>query len=315
VELKVVIGISAYNSERDLPKTVKPIKDLVDEVIVCDNGSKDATSKTAEALGCKVISLQGNSKDSRSPSLSLFEAALETKADVLITLLPGTTVEPADIENLASEIALEHSDIVVGTNQSIGLLDMEDSPIKAYSRNAFSKLSFSHTSKLKKARELGLEVSKMQVSSKYKGSSAPQQQRQLLASSPPPQKNRHKSGGSKIPSSILRAFLLKNVWFWRTVILVSGMVASALLLAYSVIFWYKIQTLGATMSVFPWLYYVYYTNTNGALIAFLSGLVPAIGGLIACGIVFFKWVFPEFQISLEVFRTRTRTNVPVQNIA
>ena len=304
VELKVVIGIPAYNSERDLVKTVKPLKDVVDEIFVCDNGSTDSTLKTAKALGCKTISLPRHSEDSVT-MLSLFEAALETKADVLITLAPGTVVSSSDIEKLATEIAMEHSDIVIGTNQAIGRLDFEDSPIRAYSRKAVSKMFFVRRAKLEDGRELGLEISKCEVSSRSKGASTTSQ------SSIPSQTTRPRA--LALPSSI-GSFLFKNIWFWRTLLLVSGMVVSSLLLAYSAIFYYKILVLGATTSVFPWFYYVYYTNTNAALIAFLSGIVPATGALIACLIVFFKWVLPEFQISLEVFRKR-RMKVPVQNAA
>jgi hypothetical protein len=48
-------------------------------------------------------------------TLALLEAALETKADVLITLCPGALVDMADIESLVAKIAVEHSDIPIGT--------------------------------------------------------------------------------------------------------------------------------------------------------------------------------------------------------
>ncbi len=63
--------------------------------------------------------------------------------------------------------------------------------------------------------------------------------------------------------------------------ILSGTIVYALFLTYSVIFYYKIQTLGARTSVFSPFYYAYYTNTNAALIAFVSGLVLATASLIA----------------------------------
>jgi glycosyltransferase involved in cell wall biosynthesis len=319
VELKVAVGVIAYNSAQNLAKDIAPLKGIVDDIIVCDNGSYDSTASEVKALGCKIVSLPSHTDDPTA-TLSLFRAALDAKADVLITLLPSTRVDPADIENLAAEIVQENASIVVGTNQSIGMLNMEDSPIKAYSRDAFSKLYFAHSARLAKAKELGLKISKAQVSSRFRGAGGSRPQPQLIDLAPQSKKMTNKGGEKSAraenTSKGLYNFLFGNIWFLRMVVLVSGMVASALLLAYSVIFWNEIRTLGATMAMFPWRYYIYYTNTNAAFMLFLSGLVPSIAGLAACGFVLFKWVLPEFQISLEVFRARAgKRKVPAQAIS
>ena len=233
--------------------------------------------------------------------LSLFETALETKADVLITLLPGTLAKSSDIESLAGEIAAENSDVVVGTNQFLSRMDIEDSPIKAYSRKAVSKLSFSHTANLGTARELGLEVSKCQVSSGPKVSAVSPK------SKPPQNSGKSVAVAVRTPTSMW-SFLFRNIWFWRTIMLVSGMVISCLLLAYSVIFWYTFQQFGSTTSEFPWLWRQAYTNAGAVNIVFATGLAAAIGTLIATEVVFFKWVFPEFRIKLEVFRMKSKAS-------
>src|SRR5579863_5666863 len=82
VELNVLVGILTYNSEKALEKTVKSIKETVDEIIVCDNASTDSTPEKAKELGCKTISLPSHVPDSKA-ILSLFEAAMTMKADVL----------------------------------------------------------------------------------------------------------------------------------------------------------------------------------------------------------------------------------------
>lgn len=219
---------------------------------------------------------------------------------MLITLLPGTLAKSSDIESLAGEIAAENSDVVVGTNQFLGRMDIDDSPIKAYSRKAVSKLSFSHTANLGTARELGLEVSKCQVSSGPKVTSVSQRK-------PPQNSGKSVAVGVRTPTSMW-SFLFRNIWFWRTVMLVSGMVISCLLLAYSVIFWYTFQQFGGTTSEFPWLWQRVYTNAGTVNIVFATGLAAAIGTLIATEVVFFKWVLPELRIKMEVFRMKSKAS-------
>jgi glycosyltransferase involved in cell wall biosynthesis len=300
VELRVVIGIPAYNSERDLPRTVKPLRGIVDEIIVCDNASTDSTSKVAKELGCRVVLLPRHSTNS-SALLWLFRAALESKADVLLTIAPGTWARSSDIENLATLIAQKRSDIVVGTNQSTGKVDMEESPIKAYSKDALSRIISSESPTLGAALNLGLRISKNPVSSaRSKGAGVMQQQAESQGTT-------RSVSVAVAPSKVrLTNFLFRNISFWRAILLACGIVVSGLLLTYSVIFYYKIQTLGATTSVFPWFYYVYYTNTNAALVAFLSGLVPALSGLVMCTVLLFRWVLPNLRYSIEPFRKTTK---------
>jgi glycosyltransferase involved in cell wall biosynthesis len=315
VELKVVIGIPAYNSERALGKTVTPLKGVVDEIIVCDNGSTDSTSNTAESLGCKVVTLTRRYDDS-SALLALFGAALETEADVLITLPPGSLVNTRDIETLATRIALQHADIVFGTNQGNAKSDAENSPIKAYSRKAFSKMFFSHSTKLGTGNGLGLEISNYPIKYGAKGSatsqsrsvSSPSQQGGMLETS----SSNRKSGLNKIfrvgGQPVSMGFLFKNIWFLRTLLIVSGIIVSGLLLAYSIIFWNTFQSLGNTTSYFPWSWGLLYTNPATVMNLFAIGLGASIGPLVLFVILFLKWVLPELQISFTLFKRRTKVS-------
>ena len=53
---KVVVVLPAYNAEATLAKTYAEIPfDLVDEVILCDDASKDATVDKAKELGINHI--------------------------------------------------------------------------------------------------------------------------------------------------------------------------------------------------------------------------------------------------------------------
>jgi len=49
---KVVVVLPAYNAELTLEKTYREIPmDIVDEIILCDDASKDNTSRIARSLG------------------------------------------------------------------------------------------------------------------------------------------------------------------------------------------------------------------------------------------------------------------------
>lgn len=61
---KVVVVIPAYNEEENILNTIENIKkiDLIDEIVVIDDGSSDKTSQIVESLNdIKLITLENNS--------------------------------------------------------------------------------------------------------------------------------------------------------------------------------------------------------------------------------------------------------------
>ena len=54
-KLPISCFIIALNEADRIEKTIKSVKDLVDEIIVIDSGSSDGTQKLAEDMGCKVF--------------------------------------------------------------------------------------------------------------------------------------------------------------------------------------------------------------------------------------------------------------------
>ncbi|MBL3200736.1 glycosyltransferase, partial [Klebsiella pneumoniae] len=47
--------IIAHNEADRIERCIRAVKDIVDEVVVVDSGSTDATVAKAEALGAKVV--------------------------------------------------------------------------------------------------------------------------------------------------------------------------------------------------------------------------------------------------------------------
>jgi glycosyltransferase involved in cell wall biosynthesis len=53
---KVIVVLPAYNAAKTLEKTFHEIpKDIVDEIILCDDNSSDNTIETAKKIGIKHI--------------------------------------------------------------------------------------------------------------------------------------------------------------------------------------------------------------------------------------------------------------------
>ena len=57
--LRVVACLPAFNEERYIASVLVRVRGLVDEVIVCNDGSVDLTGDIAEAMGAFVVRVDG----------------------------------------------------------------------------------------------------------------------------------------------------------------------------------------------------------------------------------------------------------------
>ena len=58
--MSIIVGIPAYNEEKNIAVIITRLKKITDKIIVCDDGSSDLTSKIAEELGAIVIKHEKN---------------------------------------------------------------------------------------------------------------------------------------------------------------------------------------------------------------------------------------------------------------
>ncbi|MBK8515041.1 MAG: glycosyltransferase family 2 protein [Saprospiraceae bacterium] len=113
---KVVVVLPAYNAALTLKKTYEEIPlDLVDEVILCDDASKDKTAELARNLGIKHIIIHENNKGYGGNQKSLYNKALDLGGDIVIMLHPDYQYTPLLIPSMVNIIGEELYPVVLGS--------------------------------------------------------------------------------------------------------------------------------------------------------------------------------------------------------
>ncbi len=96
----------AYNAEKTLEQTYLEIpKEVVDEIILTDDHSRDDTVKKAKALGIKEVIVHEKNKGYGGNQKTCYDRALELGADIVIMLHPDYQYTPKLIESIAYIIA------------------------------------------------------------------------------------------------------------------------------------------------------------------------------------------------------------------
>ena len=113
---KVVVVLPAYNAALTLRKTYQEIPfDLVDEVILCDDASKDETSELARSLGIEHVIVHENNRGYGANQKSLYRKALEVGADIVIMLHPDYQYTPKLIPSMVNIIGEGLYPVVLGS--------------------------------------------------------------------------------------------------------------------------------------------------------------------------------------------------------
>ena len=82
---KLVIVMPAYNAEKTLEKTYAEIPfDIVDEVILTDDFSKDNTAELAKQLGIKYVIIHEENKGYGANQKACYDRALEIEQILLL---------------------------------------------------------------------------------------------------------------------------------------------------------------------------------------------------------------------------------------
>lgn len=113
---KIIVVLPAYNASLTLEKTYNEIPmDLVDEVILCDDASKDNTIEVGKKLGIKHIISHEKNKGYGGNQKSLYNKSLELGADIVIMLHPDYQYTPKLIPSMVNIIGEDLYDCVLGS--------------------------------------------------------------------------------------------------------------------------------------------------------------------------------------------------------
>lgn len=113
---KLVIVLPAYNAELTLKKTYNEIPfDIVDEVILVDDCSKDNTVEVAKEIGVNHVIRHEKNLGYGGNQKSCYNKSLEIGADIIIMLHPDYQYTPKLIHSMAYLIANDVYPVVLGS--------------------------------------------------------------------------------------------------------------------------------------------------------------------------------------------------------
>ena len=112
---KIVVVMPAYNAERTLKRVYDEIpKDVVDDIVLTDDKSKDRTVDVAKTLNLKVF-VHDENRGYGGNQKTCYAEALKLGADVVVMLHPDYQYPPKLITAMAALITSGMFDVVSGS--------------------------------------------------------------------------------------------------------------------------------------------------------------------------------------------------------
>jgi glycosyltransferase involved in cell wall biosynthesis len=113
---KVVVVLPAYNAEKTLEQTYREIPfDLVDDVVLVDDASRDNTVGLARSLGIRHAIRHEQNKGYGGNQKTCYKKALELDADIVVMLHPDYQYTPKLLPAMISVIGNEVYPVVFGS--------------------------------------------------------------------------------------------------------------------------------------------------------------------------------------------------------
>lgn len=113
---KIIAVLPAYNAALTLKKTYDEIPfDIVDDVVLVDDYSKDNTSEVAKNIGIKHIIRHEKNKGYGGNQKTCYDTAMSLGADIVIMLHPDYQYTPKLIASLSYLIANELYPVAFGS--------------------------------------------------------------------------------------------------------------------------------------------------------------------------------------------------------
>ena len=137
--MKIVIGIPAFNEEKNIGKIIAKLNKISNDVIVCNDNSTDSTKEIAEQMGAIVVNHERN-LGYGAAIRTIFLKAREIDADILVTMDGDGQHRIEDLKAITKPILEKQSDLVIGSR----FLENEEKNIPKYRKigiKAITKLA------------------------------------------------------------------------------------------------------------------------------------------------------------------------------
>ena len=125
--MKIIMGIPAFNEEKNIAGIITRLKKITDTIIVCDDGSTDLTSDISKEAGATVINHKKNLGYGAAIK-SIFLKSKDLDGDILVTFDADGQHRIEDIENVVKPIIDGNSDLVIGSR----FLDESEKEVPQY---------------------------------------------------------------------------------------------------------------------------------------------------------------------------------------
>jgi glycosyltransferase involved in cell wall biosynthesis len=131
---RISVVLPAYNAEKTLEATVRELPEMVDIRILVDDHSKDGTVALAGRLGLQVYVHDQNYGYGRNQQ-TCYREALANGADIVIMVHPDYQYTPLLVTAMASMIAYDVYDVVLGSRILGGRARQGGMPLWKYIAN------------------------------------------------------------------------------------------------------------------------------------------------------------------------------------
>ncbi len=112
---KVVVVLPAYKAEQTLERTLDDMRrDVVDDVILVDDASNDATPLLAKKLGLRVF-VHDKNLGYGANQKTCYREALKVGADIVVMLHPDYQYDPRLVTAMAAMVASKVYDVVLAS--------------------------------------------------------------------------------------------------------------------------------------------------------------------------------------------------------
>src|ERR1700720_882487 len=133
---RIAVVLPAYNAAKTVEKTVRELPDAVDIRILVDDGSSDETVQVAEKLGLQIFIHEGNYGYGRNQQ-TCYREALAAGAEIVVMVHPDYQYTPLLVTAMASMIAFDVYDVVLGSRIVGGGALKGGMPLYKYVANRF----------------------------------------------------------------------------------------------------------------------------------------------------------------------------------